>query len=194
MRQNQHSHATSMLHGISVAKKPQEGNAVWLPQLTRLSCRLLSPRPCRVLAMCHAVLYKQLSAWMLHGLLLDQHEEFFIRQGPSSGMVPAQPEEDEDDLGIGGLTGKQLRELQDMVRFGGCKASSFPQPSRMASQGAPSMSSLLLVLCLPGAGRGSLLLASVPLGLLTSRPRQGLKALNHTGLSSLSPAASPLRG
>ncbi|KAJ6662775.1 hypothetical protein lerEdw1_010979 [Lerista edwardsae] len=74
----------------------------------------LSARPCRVLAMCHAVLYKQLSAWMLHGLLLDQHEEFFIRQGPSSGMVPAQPEEDEDDLGIGGLTGKQLRELQDM--------------------------------------------------------------------------------
>lgn len=39
----------------------------------------------RILAVCHGVMYKQLAAWMLHGLLLDQSEEFFVRQGSSTG-------------------------------------------------------------------------------------------------------------
>ncbi|XP_077329225.1 gamma-tubulin complex component 4-like isoform X1 [Lithobates pipiens] len=68
----------------------------------------------KILAVCHGVMYKQLSAWMLHGLLLDQYEEFFVRQGSASGNASTQPDEEDDDLGIGGLTGKQLRELQDL--------------------------------------------------------------------------------
>jgi len=32
----------------------------------------------RMLCVCHGVLYKQLSAWMLHGLLQEDSDEFFI--------------------------------------------------------------------------------------------------------------------
>ncbi|KAF7659656.1 hypothetical protein LDENG_00294220 [Lucifuga dentata] len=41
-------------------------------------------------------------------------EEFFVKQGPSAGGAAANQEDEDDDLGLGGLSGKQLRELQDL--------------------------------------------------------------------------------
>lgn len=35
---------------------------------------------CRLLWHGHQVMYRQLSTWMVYGLLQDQHQEFFVRR------------------------------------------------------------------------------------------------------------------
>ncbi|MGH0176279.1 UNVERIFIED_CONTAM: hypothetical protein FKN15_010576 [Acipenser sinensis] len=94
------------IHGCQILETVYKHSCGGLPPV----CMALE----KILAVCHGVMYKQLAAWMLHGLLLDQSEEFFVKQGPSAGGGPPAPEEDDEDLGIGGLSGKQLRELQDL--------------------------------------------------------------------------------
>ncbi|XP_066510957.1 gamma-tubulin complex component 4 isoform X2 [Hoplias malabaricus] len=94
------------IHGCQILETVYKHSCVGLPPV-RMALE-------KILAVCHGVMYKQLAAWMLHGLLLDQNEEFFVRKGPSAGGAAAAQEEEEEDLGIGGLSGKQLRELQDL--------------------------------------------------------------------------------
>ncbi|BFY98455.1 hypothetical protein BsWGS_01495 [Bradybaena similaris] len=66
----------------------------------------------RILFVCHGLLFKQLSAWMLHGILSDPYNEFFIQRAQhGSDMADRQAESDDDDLGIMGLTGRQLQKI-----------------------------------------------------------------------------------
>lgn len=57
---------------------PLMGFAWYTSFLTLSSSSNFYPPSPRILVTCHGVLYKQLSAWMLHGLLLDEEGEFFI--------------------------------------------------------------------------------------------------------------------
>ena len=69
----------------------------------------------RILHICHGVLYKQLCAWMIHGLSRDPHREFFIQRVAGGTGVGAEAsktsQEDEGELGIMGLTGRQMQAM-----------------------------------------------------------------------------------
>ncbi|XP_071512023.1 gamma-tubulin complex component 4-like [Diadema antillarum] len=71
----------------------------------------------KILFTCHRVMYRQVTAWLLHGMLLDRHQEFFIHKA----MEPVQllaPSLEEEDLGVGGVTSKEFQEVVQLSEGG----------------------------------------------------------------------------
>ena len=82
----------------------------------------------RILFVCHGVMYQQLSAWVLHGLHIDKHNEFFIKEVTSADDQTVNKTDEgvtssSSDLGIPGITGRQLAEI--LVRLNGNVACHF---------------------------------------------------------------------
>lgn len=70
----------------------------------------------RILFVCHGVMYQQISAWVLHGILIDKGNEFFIQEVTSADEQAANSTDESagacrNDLGIPGITGSQLAEI-----------------------------------------------------------------------------------
>ena len=52
---------------------------------------------------------------MLHGLLLDDYSELFIHRVQKTQSAQPELEDDDLDLGIGGVVGQQLQQIQVIV-------------------------------------------------------------------------------
>lgn len=58
------------------------------------------------------VFYKELAAWLLHGVLIDKYDEFFIGHAePTLLPVAVTDSTVDDDLEVGGVTGRQLNKI-----------------------------------------------------------------------------------
>lgn len=57
-------------------------------------------------------MYKQLSPWLLQGILMDSYSEFFIHKEKKVKSLAAAAHNQDDELGIGGITGQQLQKIQ----------------------------------------------------------------------------------
>ncbi|KAH9499205.1 Gamma-tubulin complex component 4 [Bulinus truncatus] len=66
----------------------------------------------RILHDCHGLFFQQLTVWMLHGMTSDPHCEFFIQKNLGTQDALIVHTEQEEDLGIMGLTGSQLQKIQ----------------------------------------------------------------------------------
>ncbi|KAK3609174.1 hypothetical protein CHS0354_013711 [Potamilus streckersoni] len=66
----------------------------------------------RIAHVCNGVMFKQLCAWLLHGSLNDPYQEFFIQRSAEEQQDQSlQKQEEEDDLGLMGVTGRQLQTI-----------------------------------------------------------------------------------
>jgi len=74
---------------------------------------------------CHSVFYKQLSAWLLHGMLQDKYAEFFIQPAASKTPSSASSIETEDDLALSATTQKQIHHLLAMSKSGEVRSDDF---------------------------------------------------------------------
>ncbi|XP_071845867.1 gamma-tubulin complex component 4-like isoform X1 [Apostichopus japonicus] len=68
----------------------------------------------RILFTCHRVMFDQLTTWLLNGLLLDEYGEFFLHK-TNEAQADQTNVDDEDDLGIGGITGRQMKRALKVI-------------------------------------------------------------------------------
>ncbi|XP_033101259.1 gamma-tubulin complex component 4-like isoform X2 [Anneissia japonica] len=67
----------------------------------------------QITQICHCVMYKQLTAWLLHGMLLDKYKEFYIHQ------VPRQVEEEVKAQDVASLNTPDIpdKQLQEALKL-----------------------------------------------------------------------------